>query len=235
MAHAGRGLIPSRNGRSWVATGSGYSSSARYVEFRSLATERPFIAWVGFELLRGDQVGISQRRADQFMRWTRSIDNRQKKEHMTNFEDWSREDNVVGAMDNERPFLGPLRKLLSSHPRGAARRIPAGVSSMIAFRRVQLESSRHSCESSLLASDTSPMVDARASGSRTGVGRRFLILDDHGTLDNRRSLWFSLEVTSAPFFTSSAHLYTGSIGCSLGVDFFCGEEPPPHRVKVQIM
>ena len=32
---------------------------------------------------------------------------------------------VAGALEHERPFLGPLHKFLTLHPRNAVRRVPS--------------------------------------------------------------------------------------------------------------
>ena len=79
--------------------------------------------WVGFELLlRSRSIGISERRAEWFARWTDKIAS-SATVHMASFEEGlGRIMFVAGALEHERPFLGPLYKFLTMHPRDSVRR-----------------------------------------------------------------------------------------------------------------
>ena len=103
---------------------------------------------------------------------------------------------VAGALEYERPFLAPLYKFMSLHPRGSVRKVPAYVSFFLAHLSRQIEENRHhSCATEQRSSAVSPRVDAQASESRTGLGGWFPVLDENGTPDPWRSPWFSIEGT----------------------------------------
>ena len=75
------------------------------------------LIWVGFELLlRSGSIGISERRAEWFARWTEKIAS-SATVHMASFEKrLGRIMFVAGALEHERPFLGPLYKFLLCIP-----------------------------------------------------------------------------------------------------------------------
>ena len=77
------------------------------------------LIWVGFELLlRSRSIGISERRAEWFARWTDKVAS-SATVHMASFEEGlGRIMFVAGALEHERPFLGPLYKFLTMHPQG---------------------------------------------------------------------------------------------------------------------
>ena len=78
---------------------------------------------------------------------------------------------VAGALECERPFLTPLYKFMSLHPRGSVRKVPAYVSFFLAHLSKQTEENRHySCAAEQRSSAVSPRVDAQASEGRTGPG-----------------------------------------------------------------
>ena len=68
--------------------------------------------------------GISQRRADWFTRWSKEVAS-SPTIHIKTFEEGlGRIMFVAGALEHDRPFLGPLYKFLTLHPRNAVRRVP---------------------------------------------------------------------------------------------------------------
>ena len=75
------------------------------------------VTWVGFELLhRTRQLGISQRRADWFRRWTTEVAS-SSSVHMASFEEGlGRVMYVAGALENERPFLRSSLQVYVSSP-----------------------------------------------------------------------------------------------------------------------
>ena len=87
------------------------------------------VTWVGFELLhRTYQLGISARRAEWFVRWSREKASK-RVVHMHSFEDGlGRITHVARALEHERPFLAPLYRFLAVQPRGSVRVIPPCVS-----------------------------------------------------------------------------------------------------------
>ena len=155
------------------------------------------VSWVGFELLlRSHKLGISQRRAEWFTRWTREVAQAGHVNISTFEEGLGRVMYVAGALEYERPFLAPLYKFMSLHPRGSVRKVPAYVSFFLAHLSRQIEENRHySCATEQRSSAVSPRVDAQASESRTGLGGWLPVLDENGTPDPWRSPWFSIEVT----------------------------------------
>ena len=85
------------------------------------ALYRPKRKW--FELLHSTHhLGISQRRAAWFTKWAREVADQV---HMARFEEGlGRTMFVVGALELERPFLAPLYRFMSLHPRSSVRRVP---------------------------------------------------------------------------------------------------------------
>ena len=100
------------------------------------------VTCVGFELLhRARQLGISQRRADWFRKWTTEVAS-SSSVHMTSFEEglgrvmrghWS----VRGL------FLGPLCRFMSLHPRDSVRAVPPNVSFFLRHLAAQIWECRH--------------------------------------------------------------------------------------------
>ena len=155
------------------------------------------LVWVGFELLhRTRHLGISQRRAEWFVRWARETANADYI-HVRRFEEglW-RIVFVAGALELERPFFGPLYKFMVLHPRESMRRVPSFVSFILHFLADQVAATRHyNCAEILESSEEAPRVDAQASGVRTGIGGWFPRRGNGGTIEPKLSPWFSLEIT----------------------------------------
>ena len=125
------------------------------------------VTWVGFELLHSSyQLGISQRRADWFVRWTRTT-TEQKTVHMASFEEGlGRVMYVAGALEHERPFLAPLYKYMTIHPRHSVQVVPSYVSFFLRFLASQVEQKRHySCAVQTFTASAAPRVDP---GGQTG-------------------------------------------------------------------
>ena len=74
---------------------------------------------------------------------------------------------VAGALEYERPFLGPLYRWNS------VRLVPAYVKFFLSHLATQLELCRHySCATEIHSWETAPRVDAQAGEERTGIGAR---------------------------------------------------------------
>ena len=102
------------------------------------------VTWVGFELLhRSFQLGISQRRAEWFTRWTRELSNSDFVNMTASEQGLGRVMNVVSALECERPFLAPLYKFMCLHPRGTVRRVPAYVSFLLSCLSRTVARDRH--------------------------------------------------------------------------------------------
>ena len=154
------------------------------------------MVWVGFELLhRTRHLGISQRRAEWFVRWARETANADYIHLMKRFEEGlGRIMFVAGALELERPFLGPLYKFVVLHPRESMRRVPLFVSFILHFLADQVAATRHcNCAEILESSEEAPRVDAQASDVRTGIGGWFLRRGDGGNIEPKLSPWFSLK------------------------------------------
>ena len=98
------------------------------------------LVWVCFEiLLQPYSLGLSQRRAEWFVKWTTQVAPARTK-HMAAFEEGlGRIMFVVGALEHERPFLGPLYKFMTMDPRNAVRRIPPYVGFILRYLAGQIQ------------------------------------------------------------------------------------------------
>ena len=93
---------------------------------------------------------------------------------------------VAGALEHERPFLGPLYRFISIHPRDSTRRIPPYVKFILRYLASEITKQRHyHCSSKLTTVDCMPRVDAQASAQRP--------------LDPSLSSWFSLKISKDEF------------------------------------
>ena len=98
------------------------------------------VCWFGFEhFLRSHQLGLSQRRAEWFTRWTREVAQAGHINISTLEEGLGRVMYVAGALEYERPFLAPLYKFMTLHPRGSDRKVLAYVSFFLAHLSKQIE------------------------------------------------------------------------------------------------
>ena len=114
------------------------------------------VSWVGFELLhRSYKIGLSQRRAQWFQRWTRETAE-SGCVHMSAFEEGiGRVMYVAGASEFDRTFLSPLYRFLTLHPRNSVRRLPGCVVFVLRYLADQIQESRHyDCAAELIYSDS---------------------------------------------------------------------------------
>ena len=118
------------------------------------------VTWVVESLHTSYQLGISQRRADWFVKWTRTTVE-QKTVHMAKFVMY-----VTGALERERPFMAPLCKFMTIHPRHSVQAVPSHVAFFLA---VPCRSSR--AEASLCMRGADLSVLSGPESGRTGVGR----------------------------------------------------------------
>ena len=121
------------------------------------------LAWVWFKLvLKAQNIGISQRRAEWFVRWTAEVASAPTV-HMKNFEvGFGRIMFVAGASEHEWPFPGPL--CITLHPRTAARRVPAYVAFIMHVLSQSIaKHPHHECGTHVRAATIIPRVDGQAS------------------------------------------------------------------------
>ena len=164
---------------------------------------------------------------------------------MTNFEEGlGRVMYVVGALEYERPFLGPLYRFLVLHPRGSARRVPGFVKFILRFLAAQIEQTRHySCAVELRSAPSAPRVDAQESDTRTGLGSWLPTADEKGSIQKWLSPWFSLEIDKAHFpkvyeKDDRPALVIASLealATLLALKAFYGETPGDYRSAVQVL
>ena len=154
------------------------------------------MSWVGFELLHSSYLlGISERRAAWFVKWTRTTAE-QETVHMAKLEEGlGRVMFVTGALEHERPFIAPLYKFMISPPRHSVQSVPSYVSFFLRFLARQVEQRRHyPCAVRTFSASSAPRLDAQASAERTGIGGWLPSVRQDGTLDLWTSPWFSLEL-----------------------------------------
>ena len=107
---------------------------------------------------------------------------------------------VAGALEHERPYLAPLYKFLTMHPRNSARRVPPYVAFILRYLAGEISKKRHyKCGTKLTTADCTPRVDDQASDTRTGIGGWFPARDQQGRLSPWLSSWSSLEITREDF------------------------------------
>ena len=103
---------------------------------------------------------------------------------------------VAGALEYERPFLGPLYRCMSLNPRNSARFVPACVKFFLSHLAAQLELCRHySCAVEMHSWETVPRVDAQAREEMPGIGGWAPVMNTEGKLDPWLSPLFSYEMT----------------------------------------
>ena len=122
------------------------------------------LVWVGFEiLLRSHSVGISSRRAEWFVSWAEKVAS-STTIHMASFEEGlGRIVFVAGALEHERPFLAPLYKFLTMHPRNAVRRVPPYVSFILRYLAGEITKKRH-CECGTRITPSRLFTEGRRAG-----------------------------------------------------------------------
>ena len=203
------------------------------------------VTWVGFELLhRTRQLGISQRRADWFRRWTTEVAS-SSSVHMASFEEGlGRVMYVAGALEYERPFLGPLYRFMSLHPRDSVRAVPPYVSFFLRHLAAQISECRHyDCSMKMYPDQFAPRVDAQASADRTGIGGWYPHVDQSGQVNVKLSKWFSLEITrdewpwvfeksSKPALIIST---LEALAVVVALKVYYGETPRSNRSSIRIV
>ena len=126
---------------------------------------------VEFGLLHSTyHLGISQRRAEWFTKWAREVADSDQV-HMVRFEEGlGRIMFVVGALELERPFLGPLYRFMSLHPWSSVRSFPPYGRLFLRYLADRVSGSRHyNCAVSMESTTVAPRVDEQASSERAGI------------------------------------------------------------------
>ena len=139
---------------------------------------------------------LAERSADWFRRWTTEVAS-SSSVHMASFEEGlGRVRYVAGALEYERPFLGPLYRFMSLHPRDSVRAVPPYVSFFLRHLAAQISECRHhDCSMKMYPDQLAPRVEAQASADRTEIGGWYPHFDQSGQVNVKLSKWFSLEIT----------------------------------------
>ena len=147
------------------------------------------VAWVGFELLHSSScLGISQRRADWFIKWSLEVAS-------STYVNMSRFEEGLGRI----MFVAGDR-FLSLHPRGSIRRVPAYVTFILRYLARQVSQTRYfPCSMNITSIEQAPRVDAQASSERPGIGGWLPELDSDGQPSPSTSRWFSHAITKEEF------------------------------------
>ncbi len=170
------------------------------------------IAWVGYEFRLWDHaLGISAGRAD----WAIKFCHRVAHDGMVRVgelrEGLGRLGYIAGALDFDRPFLGPIYTFVSLFPPLAVRPLPLYVASCLRYFAHRLARRRHqSMAISRTVIRDGPRVDAHAEGSTVGVGGWLPVRSPSGNINKAASKWFavSLNKQNAPWaFAKSGEPY----------------------------
>ena len=103
---------------------------------------------------------------------------------------------VYGALQWDKPFLGPLFAFLALHPRGRVRRLPVYVLIVMTWLRDRLRVRRaHPVRERLSLDGASLRVDAKAEGHVVAVGGWAPKKDKDGVIDPALSPWFYVQLT----------------------------------------
>ena len=151
---------------------------------------------------------------------------------------------VVGALELERPFLGPLYRFMSLHPRSSVRKVPSYVRFFLRYLADRVSGSRHyNCAVSMESTTVAPRVDAQASSERTGIGGWFPHRGQDGKIVVRGSRWFSLELNEEewPWVFARGRKPAliistlESLAVLVALKLLYGETPRERHTRVQIV
>ena len=148
------------------------------------------VLWVGFELLHSlRQLGISARKAEWFVRWTKEV-SEQKTVHVTTYEGGLGVMCVASAPEHERLFLTPLYTLMALHPQRSTRTVLFCVShSLTMLVRTGTEYMTQLMCRRAFPFLYGPRVGAQASAQRTWTGGWLPVIEPDRTLDKWSSTW----------------------------------------------
>ncbi len=161
------------------------------------------ICWIGYELdLTRLTLGITSSRADHAVAFLRRIirDGRVRVAELRS--EVGRLSFICGALEYERPFVGPLYSFLAICQSDTVRSLPRFVA--VACQHLADRISLRRCYPSAVVRQrtaTAPRVDARAEGEEIGIGGWEPCNDDNGRPSTALSRWFmvSLSRSTAPW------------------------------------
>ena len=155
------------------------------------------IGWVGYELLLKEfQLGITQNRAAWLDGWySRMLLDRCVQVGRFQ-ESLGRAAFVCGALEFDRPFLGPLYIFASRHDPSATRPLPLYVVVVMTFLRGRLRERRHyPCGARKVSWSEAWRSDAKAEGEDIGIGGWWPREGPEGKISKADSLWYCVRVT----------------------------------------
>ncbi len=170
------------------------------------------ICWIGYELhLPRLTLGITASRAAHAVAWLRRIVRDRQVNAAELRSELGRLSFICGALEYERPFLGPLYSFLATCKTDAARSLPrfVAIACQHLADRISLRRSYPSAVVRRRAA-TAPRVDARAEGNVIGIGGWEPRNDAQGRPCTALSRWFmiTLSKTTAPWaFSKSGEPY----------------------------
>jgi len=153
--------------------------------------------WVGYELnLRSHTLGLSQSRAQWLCDWMDKVC-ADKQVLMSDFiAALGRASFGFGALEYDRPFLGPLYAFAALHPPGAVRVVPTYVLLLLHYLAGRLRTRRaFPCAVRKQWRAEGPRLDAKAEGSLATVAGWLPTAGPGGEVDTRCSPWFMVELT----------------------------------------
>jgi len=152
--------------------------------------------WVGYEVdLKAHTLGLAQARAQWLIDWMDRVLS-SKQVLMADFvAALGRASFGFGALEYDRPFLGPLYAFAALHPPGAVRVVPMYVLLLLHYLAGRLRSRRaFPCALRRHWCAEGPRLDAKAEGSVATVGGWLPTLDHAGKISTELSPWFMVEL-----------------------------------------
>ena len=181
--------------------------------------------------------GFSQRRAEWFIMWTRTTAEL-KTVHLAKFEEGlGRIMYVTGVLEHERPFMAPLYKFMTIHPRHSVQAVASFVAFFLRFLAGQIEQRRHCACAVQTYPPSAVRVDAQASAERTDIGGWLPSVLPDGSLDSwssrlpaeaRKLSWVYEKSDKPSLFFSTFEAF------SFSLVLLFDDVPSEPRTKVQV-
>jgi len=155
--------------------------------------------WVGYELdLRRHTLGLARSRAQWLCDWMDKVC-ADKQVLMSDFvAALGRASFGFGALEYDRPFLGPLYAFAALHPPGSVRIVPTYVLLLLHYLTGRLRARRaFPCAVRKQWREEGPRLDAKAEGAVATVAGWLPTPGPAGTIDTKCSPWFMVELSPA--------------------------------------
>jgi len=155
--------------------------------------------WVGYELnLRSHTLGLARSRAQWLCDWMDRVC-ADKRVLMSDFvAALGRASFGFGALEYDRPFLGPLYAFAALHPPDAVRVVPTYVLLLLHYLAGRLRARRaFPCAVHKQWREEGPRLDAKAEGAVATVAGWLPTPGPEGAIDTKCSPWFMVELSPA--------------------------------------